>query len=782
MASDSSQSVGRRSYRFGLFTADCRKRLLWSGGIVVPLTPKAFEILATLIDARGRVIEKDELVSRVWGSVAVEDATLARHISTLRRALDERPDQHSYIVTVPGRGYEFVAPVTEVDPLPAAELDLDYVPAPAPAETVPAGASGPVAVPAIPSAARGDDTGRSRDGARWLPFAMASVFALVVVGGVFVALEFRRGQPRTAQRALQQFTFHGGLQRQAAWSPDGGSVAYTSDAAGSSDIWVQPLNGAAPVRVTSSPAEDSQPDWSPDGQSLVFRSERDGGGLYVAPVAGGNERRIVDFGYRPKWSPDGSLVLFSSSGHLGGSSRIYLVGRDGGSPRLVRPDLIGTLNVVDAGWAPDRSGIAIWARRKETGEWIFATVPVEQGAVVPFARNAAVDRRIQDGRLTLGRFVWSPSGRDLFFEGLSDNVRNIWRVTVDPATHAWIGGPDRLTTDAGQDADIAISPDGTRLIFSAASSRTRVWTFPFDGLLGRIQGPGEAVTAGGGAEQDADSPADASKLVYSAVRGNREELWVRSMVDGRERLLLSSTGWKRSRPRWSRDGLNLAYLRSRTDAKGGHTEQSVAVLTVGGEERLVTRPGQIYMIPSDWSPDGAWLLGGCPAGTPLRVSACVLPLPERAPEGATLRVVASDPAKNLFEARFSPDQRWISFIGVDAADARVSRIYLVPVSGGEWRPITEGLWYDDKPHWSRDGRTLYFVSDRQGMLNVWGLRFDPATGKPAGEPFKVTSFASPRQTISAELGRMQIAVTATQLFLPVTETSGELWLLDNVDR
>ncbi|HEX9369287.1 MAG TPA: hypothetical protein VF921_21830, partial [Vicinamibacterales bacterium] len=141
-----------------------------------------------------------------------------------------------------------------------------------------------------------------------------------------------------------------------------------------------------------------------------------------------------------------------------------------------------------------------------------------------------------------------------------------------------------------------------------------------------------------------------------------------------------------------------------------------------------------------------------------------------------------DPAKNVFESRFSPDQRWISFIGVETADARVSRIYVVPVAGGEWRPITEGLWYDDKPHWSRDGRTLYFVSDRQGLLNVWGLRFDPARGKPVGEPFEVTSFASPRQTISPELGRMQIAVTSTQLFLPITETSGELWILDNVNR
>ena len=449
---------------------------------------------------------------------------------------------------------------------------------------------------------------------------------------------------------------------------------------------------------------------------------------------------------------------------------------------MLRPDLIGTLNVVDAGWAPDGSGVAIWARPKESGESIFETVPVEQGPAIPFVRTATVNRQLQAGRLTLGRFVWSRSGRELFFEGLSDNVRNIWRVTVDPDTHAWIAGPDRLTTDAGQDADIAISPDGTRMIFSAASSRTRVWTFPFDGLSGRIQGPGEAVTAGGGTEQDADSPADGSKLVYSAVRGNRQELWERSMVDGRERLLLSTTGWKRTRPRWSRDGLSLVYARSRLDVNGGRSEHVVAVLPVGGDERLVTKPGQIDLIPSDWSPDGAWILGGCQGGNPRRVAACLLPLPDRAPAGATIRMVASDPAKNIFEARFSPDQRWISFIAVDTADARVSRIHVVPVSGGEWRPITEGLWYDDKPHWSRDGRTLYFVSDRQGLLNVWGLRFDPATGKPTGEPFRVTSFASPRQTISAQLARMQIAVTSTQLFLPLTETSGELWLLDNVDR
>ncbi|HEX9366233.1 MAG TPA: winged helix-turn-helix domain-containing protein, partial [Vicinamibacterales bacterium] len=623
MAPDS-QPASRRCYQFGPFVADCRKRLLWRDGAVIPLTPKAFEILATLIETRGRVIDKDELVKRVWGDVAVEDATLARHISTLRRALDERPDQHSYIVTVPGRGYEFVAGITELEQFGGT------VPSPAEPERETGRLAELSPRPALP-----DDSGRSHGDLRWFPFAMASVLAIAVAAGALVALEFRRSQPRTAQRALRQFTFHGGLQRQATWSPDGRAVAYTSDAAGSSDIWVQALPDAPAVRVTSSPAEDSQPDWSPDGQWLVFRSERNGGGLYVVPARGGNERRIVDFGYRPKWSPDGSLVLFSSSGHVGGSSRLYLVGRDGGSPRLLRPDVAEDLNVVDAGWAPNGDGVAMWGRRKGGG-WVFLTVPVEHGPPVLFVRNANVDRQMQEGRLTLGRFVWSRSGRQLFFEGLSDQVRNLWRVTVDPATHAWIAGPDRLTTDAGQDADIAISPDGTRLIFSAASSRTRVWTFPFDALSGRMQGPGEPITTGGTAEQDADSPADGSKLVYSAVRGNREELWERSMIDGRERLLLSTTGWKRSRPRWSRDGLNLAYARSRSDVKGGRTELAVAVLPVGGEERLLTKPGQVNLVPTDWSPDGAWLLGTCQTGTPRRLGVCALPVPDRAPPGATL--------------------------------------------------------------------------------------------------------------------------------------------------
>jgi WD40-like Beta Propeller Repeat len=146
-----------------------------------------------------------------------------------------------------------------------------------------------------------------------------------------------------------------------------------------------------------------------------------------------------------------------------------------------------------------------------------------------------------------------------------------------------------------------------------------------------------------------------------------------------------------------------------------------------------------------------------------------------------IRIIASHPTHNLFEQRYS-DQHWISFMAVDSGDAGQATVYVMPASGGEWRAITDGHACDDKPHWAPDGRTIYFASDRGGLWNVWARRFDPTTGTPVGDPFRVTSFDSPRQTLATQLSRMQFAITANHLFLPLTETSGELWMLENIDR
>jgi TolB-like protein/DNA-binding winged helix-turn-helix (wHTH) protein/Flp pilus assembly protein TadD len=98
-------------YEFGEFRFDPGNNLLSRNGIAVPLTPKVFQTLALLLENAGRLVEKDEFLRRLWPGTFVEEAAVAENISRLRRALGDG-DVERFIVTVPKRGYRFVAGVT----------------------------------------------------------------------------------------------------------------------------------------------------------------------------------------------------------------------------------------------------------------------------------------------------------------------------------------------------------------------------------------------------------------------------------------------------------------------------------------------------------------------------------------------------------------------------------------------------------------------------------------------------------------------------------------------
>src|SRR5262249_858612 len=80
----------------------------------VPLTPKAFDLLLALVERHGRLLEKDELLKKVWPDTFVEEANLASNISQLRKALGDGENGQRYIETAPKRGYRFVADVKKV--------------------------------------------------------------------------------------------------------------------------------------------------------------------------------------------------------------------------------------------------------------------------------------------------------------------------------------------------------------------------------------------------------------------------------------------------------------------------------------------------------------------------------------------------------------------------------------------------------------------------------------------------------------------------------------------
>jgi DNA-binding winged helix-turn-helix (wHTH) protein/Tfp pilus assembly protein PilF len=103
-------------YEFGGFRLDSAKRLLMRDGEPVPLTPKVFETLLHLVEHKGQLVEKDQLIRVIWPDTVVEENNLNQNISTLRRLLGESPGENRYIVTIPGRGYRFVAAVRSPSP------------------------------------------------------------------------------------------------------------------------------------------------------------------------------------------------------------------------------------------------------------------------------------------------------------------------------------------------------------------------------------------------------------------------------------------------------------------------------------------------------------------------------------------------------------------------------------------------------------------------------------------------------------------------------------------
>jgi Tol biopolymer transport system component len=741
----------RPSYAFGPFVLDTQRGLLFEDGAPVPLTPRVFELLSTLVQHEGELLTKDDLMKLVWAGTVVEENNLARQVSTLRKILHEHPGYHEYIVTVPGAGYRFVAPVSEVAVRPSAP------------------AAAPLASPPPPSPP--PHSGRRS----MLAAALSATAALVL----FVTWNLGKSPRQLApQRSLWQLTFGTGLQQDPAWSPDGKRVAFASDREGNLDIWVQALGDAEPTRLTSSPARDSEPDWSPDGQWIAFRSDRDGGGVFIVRADGGPETRVASFGSRPRWSPSGASILFASAEPgSAGALRMYLVSRDGGAPRLVQHEALAGVNITSANWRPD-GALSVWGR-DEAHKWTFVTIPLEGGSTARATIPDVVRDRLDSGQLALSSFVWAKSRAFLYFEGRAQAVHNIWRVGVAPDSTNWIEDPERLTTGPGADESLALSPDGDRLAFAITSGRTHTWSFGFDPVHGTITSAGEALTTGDREERSADAWADGSKLVFLASRNDRQELWERAS-NAQPRLLVSATQWSHSPPRWSPDGTRVAYQRSRR--MPAQPDRAVAVMAVEAQqEQLVTALGDKELIPSDWSSDAVSILGACRLRPEDLLGTCVLPMSGTAIDRSPRRI-SSDERVDMMQQRFSPNQRWVSFTAVPAADRSVSTVYLMPAAGGQWTPVTDGSWYDDKPRWAPDGRALYFISNRDGWPEVWGRHIDPVAGQPQGGLFRVTSFAESRQLLSPSLAQMELSVSAKRIFLPMYEASGQVWILDGVAR
>jgi Tol biopolymer transport system component len=200
----------------------------------------------------------------------------------------------------------------------------------------------------------------------------------------------------------------------------------------------------------------------------------------------------------------------------------------------------------------------------------------------------------------------------------------------------------------------------------------------------------------------------------------------------------------------------------------------------GGDEQIVTS-GHSADGPRDWFADGKRLLALTTRPDGKRWKIWEVPLAAAPHAESQARILASASDHNFYVPQLSPDERWICCIRVRADEPGLSALFVMPSAGGEMTQITDGKFYDDKVRWSPDGKTIFFLAPRDGCFNVWGIRFDPALGKSVGQPFRVTGFSNPSRMATPSKQGSEMSTAANRLALPLTEVSGSVWVLDNLE-
>src|SRR6266849_4230127 len=99
--------MSARFYEFGPFRVDTVNHVLQRDGETIPLKPKVFDTLLVLVENRTRVLDKDELMSRLWPDTIVEESNLTQNVYLLRKVFGEEAEADEYIETMPKRGYRF---------------------------------------------------------------------------------------------------------------------------------------------------------------------------------------------------------------------------------------------------------------------------------------------------------------------------------------------------------------------------------------------------------------------------------------------------------------------------------------------------------------------------------------------------------------------------------------------------------------------------------------------------------------------------------------------------
>ena len=732
-----------RIFCFGTFEVDMRSSEVRKQGLRIRVQGQPLKVLVVFLERPGEVITREELRQGLWPDNTFVDFEhgLNSALTRLRQALADSAGTPRYIETLPRQGYRFIAPVV-----------LHRVEA----RALPAAANGPLKMkprPAVPGTIR---------------FGVAfGALAIAVFGGL---ASWRASNQQEPQTVLDQLTQDLGLSTDPAISPDGKLLAYASDRSGGHlNIWLKQLSTTGKsIQLTHFDADASQPAFSPDGTKIAFRGDGDRGGIYVMTSIGGEPLRIADFGRDPRFSPDGNWIAFwvaADSARTSGVSKgaVYIIPVSGGPARRVGPEVS-----VAPVWASDSQRLLMSKTMPESvADWLLVPIngsPALRTGVLPVLRRQGFS--LEMGMPSPLPAAWS--GEHIIFSAKRGDTVNIWRIRLPPQDPHASSPAQQLTFGAGNDVNPSPATGGN-LVFASLTEHTAIWSLPLEPNRVRVTGNLQRITESTASEVTPGTTPDGRYVAYTSDRAKSQDVYIKDLETGKE-VALAATSDPEWHPVFSRDGSRVAYTN-----RGANAGIYVVPARGGFAEKVADGSGFVW----DWSQDNQRLLFRKDHRT---TDIRVLDFSSK-----TESVFLHRDGVDLFQAKFSPDDRWVTIEMVRTVGD--SRLYVVPLKNGmpgdvdSWIPIVDENGWADKPRWSPDGNTLYFISQRDGFRCVWAQPLNEKTKHPSGPPMAVQHFHSANLSLATvPVSFLEIDVGRNRLLLTLGELNGNIWRSRIPDR